>query len=48
VSPDELFAAVSNEVAALFGAEIATIGRFELTEPPVMTAVGVSEAPTTS
>jgi GAF domain-containing protein len=30
VSPDELFAAVSNEVATLFGAEIAAIGRFEL------------------
>jgi len=45
VSPDELFAAVSNEVATLFGAEIATIGRFELTEPPVITAVGVSEGP---
>ncbi len=45
VSPDELFAAVSNEVAALFGAEIAAIGRFEPTEPPVITAVGVSEGP---
>jgi len=45
VSPDELFAAVSNEVATLFGAEMATIGRFELTEPPVITAVGVSEGP---
>jgi len=42
-SPDELFVAVSNEVATLFGAEIATIGRFERTEPPEITAVGVSE-----
>ena len=45
VSPDELFAAVSNEVATLFGAEIATIGRFEPTEPPEITTVGVSEGP---
>jgi GAF domain-containing protein len=53
-SPDDLFSAVAEEVAAvidipvvrtLFGAEIAAIGRFELTEPPVMTAVGVSEGP---
>jgi signal transduction histidine kinase len=45
VSPDELFAAVSNEVATLFGAEIATIDRFEPTEPPQITAVGVSAGP---
>jgi GAF domain-containing protein len=45
VGSDELFAAVSNEVATLFGAEIATIGRLEPTEPPEITAVGVSEGP---
>ena len=45
VSPDELFVAVSNEVATLFGAEIAAIGRFEPTEPPEITAVGMNEGP---
>jgi PAS domain S-box-containing protein len=45
VSPNELFAAVSNEVATLFDAEIATVGRFEATEPPEIIAVGVSEGP---
>ena len=45
VSPDELFAAVSTEVASLFSAEVATIGRFEPTEPAEITAVGVSQGP---
>lgn len=42
-SSGQLFAAVSNEVASLFSAEIATIGRFEPGDPAELTAVGVSQ-----
>jgi signal transduction histidine kinase len=42
VGPDDLFAAVSDEVAVLFGAEIASVVRFERTEPPAIVSVGVS------
>ena len=45
VNPDDLFLAVSNEVASLFDAEIATIGRFDHTDPPTLTAVGLSDGP---
>jgi GAF domain-containing protein len=43
VDSDELFVAVCNEVASLFHGEVVTIGRFEPTEPPELTAIGVSD-----
>jgi GAF domain-containing protein/two-component sensor histidine kinase len=48
VSADELFVAVSNEIASLYSAEIATIGRFEPVEPPELTAIGVCDGPNES
>jgi GAF domain-containing protein len=41
VSPEELFAAVSDEVATLVDAEITTIGRFDRNDPHDLTVVGV-------
>src|SRR5439155_3192371 len=42
IGPDELFVAVSDEVARLVDAEITTIGRFDRNEPHDLTVVGLS------